>query len=713
MAIHVALEHHTSYRFDRLVRLAPHVVRLRPAPHCRTPVLAYSLKVQPGGHFLNWQQDPFGNYLARLVFPEPARELTINVDLIADMTAINPFDFFVEESAKHYPFDYEPSLVRDLTPYLVTEPPGPLLTEWLAATGPQPSEGTPINDFLVGLNQRLRRDIEYLTRMEAGVQTPEETLALRQGSCRDSAWLLVAILRQLGLAARFVSGYLIQLVADQRPLEGPPGPSADFTDLHAWTEVYVPGAGWIGLDPTSGLFASEGHLPLACTPEPSSAAPVTGALDECEVEFSHVNRVTRFRESPRVTLPYTKEQWARIDALGGAVDTVLAAGDVRLTQGGEPTFVSVTDMDAPEWTVAPDGPGKRELAWRLAGGLAQRFAPGGLLQVGQGKWYPGEVLPRWQIGVLWRADGEPLWQSDALLADPWAAGESTDDDAQWLTLAIATRLGIPPECCLPAYEDPLERLAAEAQLPEGPPPDYDIDPTDQALADARVRARIVAELDADVGAPRGWVIPIHRTHLDDSGWATARWLLRRKHLMLRPGDSPMGLRLPLSSLSWRAARPEPERSPFEKRGPLPVPSFGPPAGVAPQPGGSPTARVVPMDQAPPTALCVERRDGRLHVFLPPLEQLEHVVELLAFIEASAAETGTPVVIEGYAPPVDPRLQRIVVGADPGVIEVNVHPAASWPELSGIVTGLYEEARQAGLSTEKFDLDGTHTGTGGG
>ncbi len=713
MAIHVALEHQTSYRFDRLVRMAPHVVRLRPAPHCRTPVLSYSLQIEPGGHFLNWQQDPFGNYLARLVFPEPMDELTITVDLIADLTVINPFDFFVEETAQRYPFSYEPSLVRDLAPYLTANSPGPLLSAWLDTLEPLAelgSDGVPINDFLVGINQRLQRDLDYLTRMEAGVQEPEETLRLRRGSCRDSAWLLVAIMRQLGLAARFVSGYLVQLVADQPPLHGPAGPSRDFTDLHAWTEVYLPGAGWVGLDPTSGLFASEGHLPLACTPEPSSAAPVTGALDECEVEFSYVNRVRRMQESPRVTLPYTDEQWAGIDALGNAVDAELAAGDVRLTQGGEPTFVSVDDMEAPEWTVAPDGPGKRELAWQLAGKLAERFAPGGLVQVGQGKWYPGEALPRWQIGVLWRADSAPLWEAGTLLADPWATGKSSDDDAQWLTLAIAARLGIPPECCLPAYEDPLERLAAEAQLPDGPPPESDVDPTDPALADARARARIVAELDTDVGAPRGWIIPVHRTPLDGGGWATTRWLLRRKHLMLRPGDSPMGLRLPLSSLTWRKASEDPERSGFVHREPLLVPAHGP---AIPTAGGVPPARIIPLDQSPPTALCVERREGRLHVFLPPLEHLEHAIELLAFVEAAVTESRTPVVIEGYPPPVDPRLHRIVVGADPGVIEVNVHPAASWPQLADIVTGIYEQARRVGLGTEKFDLDGTHTGTGGG
>jgi uncharacterized protein (DUF2126 family)/transglutaminase-like putative cysteine protease len=709
LAIHVALEHQTSYQFDRPVRLGPHVVRLRPAAHCRTPVLSYSLRVEPDTHFLNWQQDPFGNYLARLVFPEPARQLTITVDLVADMTVINPFDFFVDESAERFPFKYEAELARDLAPYLASETPGPLLTEWLAELGANPAEGMPVNDFLVGINQRLQRDIGYLTRMEAGVQTPEHTLERRLGSCRDSAWLLVAIMRKLGLAARFVSGYLVQLVADQKPLVGPAGPTADFTDLHAWTEVYLPGAGWIGLDPTSGLFAGEGHLPLACTPEPSTAAPVTGALEPAEVQFFHVNRVRRLHESPRVTLPYTDGQWADIDALGKAVDDELVKGDVRLTHGGEPTFVSVADMEADEWTVAPDGPSKRELSWRLSGQLAERFAPGGLIQFGQGKWYPGEPLPRWQISILWRADQEPLWLAPELLADPWAPGDSGAEDARALLLEIANRLGIDVEYCLPAYEDPLDRLAAEALLPDGPPPPYDVDPTDPALAEPDARAQIVAALDAERGEPTGWTVFVHRIHSGGGGWATTRWTLRRKHLMLRPGDSPMGLRLPLDSMSWKPVPAEPERSTFEARDPLPSASDLVPDAAA----IVPAATVVPSAQAQPTALCVEVREGRLHVFLPPMEYLEHAVELLGAVQAAVTEVGQPVVIEGYSPPNDPRLLRLVVGADPGVIEVNVHPSASWPELVETVTGLYEDARQIGLGTEKFDLDGSHTGTGGG
>jgi uncharacterized protein (DUF2126 family)/transglutaminase-like putative cysteine protease len=703
MAIHVALEHRTLYRFDRWTRLGPHVVRLRPAPNCRTPILAYSLRVEPEGHFINWQQDPFGNHLARLVFPDPARLLAITVDIVADMTVINPFDFFLDPTAERYPFSYDPALARDLAPYLTMAEPGRLLRQWLDEVK-IPADGEATVDFLVGVNQRVQQAVAYTTRFEPGVQTPDETLEKGLGSCRDSGWLLTQILRGLGLAARFVSGYLVQLKADEAPLDGPAGPTADFTDLHAWCEVYIPGAGWIGLDPTSGLLAGEGHIPLACTPDPSSAAAVTGVIEPGEVTFEYANVVRRVSEDPRVTFPYTEGQWAAIDALGRSVDAVLAAGDVRLTHGGEPTFVSVDGTEAPEWSTAADGDEKRTLARDLTRRLAERFSSGGIVHHGQGKWYPGEPLPRWQMAVVWRADGVPLWTDPSLLAEPWAAGRGEAVDAQRLAGAIAAQLGVPADCCVPGYEDAMHRLWTEARLPGGEAPPADVDPTDPRLAEADARRRLVADLDAAHGDPVGWAIPLHYTYQAGGGWATTRWNLRRGHLVLLPGDSPMGLRLPLDSLTWTPAPPATERSTFEPRGVL----AGPTSGSPPK-----AALVVPADEAPPATLCVEVRQGRVHVFLPPLERLEHAVELLAAIETAAAGLVLPVVIEGYPLPRDPRLREVAIGPDPGVIEVNVQPAASWPELVDIVTTVYGEARRCRLATEKFQLDGSHTGTGGG
>ena len=696
MGVHIAIEHRTRYRFDRAVTVHPHVLRLRPAPHCRTPILAYSLTVEPADHFVNWQQDPFGNFVARLVFPEPTRELSITVDLVADLTVVNPFDFFVEESARHYPFTYEPRLALDLEPYLRPEAePGERLMAWLAGVT-VPADGMAIVDFLVALNQRVHEDVAYSVRMEPGVQTPEETLGRAIGSCRDSAWLLVQILRRLGLAARFVSGYLVQLTADLPALDGPDGPSADFTDLHAWAEVFVPGAGWIGLDPTSGLFAGEGHIPLACTPHPESAAPVTGAIGPCEVTFEYANVVHRVREDPRVTAPYTDAQWDRIDRLGLDVDRVLRDGDVRLTMGGEPTFVSIDDMEGAAWNTAADSDDKRALALDLTARLAARWAPSGVVQHGQGKWYPGEPLPRWQIGIVWRADGRPLWQDPTRLTDPWTAGEADAATARRMIDALATRFGIAADHVLPAFEDPLARVAHEVRLPAGDPPPVDVG---HAAATGVARA-LVAALDTEVVEPRGWVLPLH---VDGAGWGTTTWHLRRGRIVLIPGDSPVGLRLPLDSLTWSPHPPVFERPAFEPFAELPAP------GTAP----ARPAREVARHEAPPTALAVEVRNGNVCVFLPPLQHAEHAIELLTVIEAAAEAAGCPVVLEGYALPRDPRLPTLVVTPDPGVIEVNVQPAVSWPHLREVVEGLARDARLARLGTEKFAVDGLHTGTGGG
>ncbi|GAB4179281.1 MAG: transglutaminase family protein [Thalassobaculales bacterium] len=712
MSIHVALHHRTSYRYDRLVTLGPQVVRLRPAPHSRTPVLSYALKVEPSAHFINWQQDPQGNWLARLVFPEPTRNFSVEVDLVADMTVINPFDFFLEPAAETWPFAYDPVLAAELKPFLRTDTPGPLLAGLLDSI---PRDPCPTVDFLVAINQRLQRDIRYLIRMEPGVQSPEETLARGEGSCRDTGWLLVQVLRHMGLAARFVSGYLIQLVADQKPLDGPAGPPADFTDLHAWTEVYLPGAGWIGLDPTSGLLAGEGHIPLACTPEPASAAPISGLVDPAEVEFGFDMRVTRFAETPRVTKPYAEAEWQRILDLGERLDSELAAGDVRLTMGGEPTFVSVDDLDGAEWNIAALGPTKRALAGKLIRRLAARFAPGHLLHYGQGKWYPGEQLPRWALTCLWRSDGEPLWRDPSLLAADEDAGEADAATAERFAKALCQRLGLDERRLMPAFEDTWYHTWRERRLP------VNIDPHDAKLSDPEERARLARVFEHGLGKPVGHVLPIQHTGW---GWQTGPWFFRPERLYLIPGDSPIGFRLPLDSLPWVVESDYPwhvEDDPFEERPPLP-----------PRQRSLPTARPstrrrgtpLPVPQVPPkvnesapwvvrTAMAFEARGGILHVFLPPLASGSHFVDLVAAVEDTAAALRTKVMIEGYLPPADPRLSSFSVTPDPGVIEVNIHPAASWGELVERTEAVYAEARATRLGTEKFLIDGRAVGTGGG
>ena len=720
MSIHVALNHVTHYRYDRLVTLSPQIVRLRPAPHCRTRILAYSLRVEPAEHFINWQQDPEANYLARLTFPEKTRELRITVDLVAEMSVLNPFDFFLEPYAQQYPFEYEPGEQRELAPYLARLPATRHFAGYLESILRRHKS---VVDFLVDLNMRLSRDVRYLIRMQPGVQTPEETLENASGSCRDSAWLLVQMLRHLGLAARFVSGYLIQLTPDVKSLDGPSGPTADFTDLHAWCEVYLPGAGWIGFDPTSGLLAGEGHIPLACTPEPSSAAPVTGLVEESEVEFEHKMSVQRFWEAPRVTKPYSHDQWAAIEKTGHAVDVELAALDVRLTMGGEPTFVASDDPDGDEWNTAALGKTKRIRAAELYGRLKEEYAPTGLAHFGQGKWYPGEPLPRWSLNCFWRRDGAPIWENPALFANEKVNYGVSEDTARRFLSGVAERLGLAPRFVFGAYEDAFYYLWKERRLPSN------VDPFDSRLENAGERARLARLFEQGLDVAVGHVLPVARD-ASDSTWQTGPWFLRQERCYLIPGDSPLGLRLPLDSLPWTRAEDYPHVSQpdlTQEFPPLPQPTVirQQLKSLTTHPATDAAARAPDPDsvRAPGphesagwltrTAMCAEARNGVLYIFMPPAGRLESYLELVAAVEATAADLSQPVVLEGYEPPRDPRLNSFRVTPDPGVIEVNIHPSESWDELVGHTTHLYEAARLSKLTSEKFMLDGRHTGTGGG
>jgi uncharacterized protein (DUF2126 family)/transglutaminase-like putative cysteine protease len=705
VSIYVALHHVTHYKYDRAIDLGPQTIRLRPAPHTRTPILSYSLKVTPSNHFVNWQQDPQGNWLARYVFPEKATELKIEVDFTAQMTVVNPFDFFVEPYVNSFPFQYPDGLKAELAPYLETTAPGPLLEAYLKDI---PREADSTVNFLVELNAVLQKKIRYIIRMEPGVQAPEQTLAACAGSCRDSAWLLIQILRHLGLAARFVSGYLIQLRPDIDPVEGPREVENDFTDLHAWAEVYLPGAGWIGFDVTSGMLTGEGHIPVAATPHYRSAAPISGTAGAANVEFAFEMNVRRIREAPRITRPFSDAAWDRLDALGEQVDADLKAHDVRLTMGGEPTFVSIDDMESPEWNVAAVGPTKRGLADELIRRLHARFAPGGLLHYGQGKWYPGESLPRWAFGLYWRKDGVPIWKNPELIARIENPKKADIADAERFAEATASKLGIAGDYVLPAYEDPGHWLQKEASLPPN------VEPGDSKLADPEERARMARVFDQGLNTPRGFVLPIQRWNAQAPRWRSERWQLRRGSLFLMPGDSPLGLRLPISSLPYIPPEDYPyinEQDPLAPREDLPVfdqaaaaPGAPPQAVQEQQTRGSGGVR---------TAMSIEIRDGMLCAFMPPVEKLEDYLELVATVEATAEEMQVQVHIEGYAPPYDPRIEVIKVTPDPGVIEINVQPAKSWREAVDITLGLYEDAAKTRLGANKFLVDGRHTGTGGG
>jgi uncharacterized protein (DUF2126 family)/transglutaminase-like putative cysteine protease len=726
MSIKASIHHLTHYRYDQPVTLGPQIIRLRPAPHSRTRVISHSLKITPEDHFVNHQQDPYGNWMSRFVFPEPVRELKIEVDLVADMTVYNPFDFFVEEKSEHWPFNYPTEIANDLSIYMTPDPMGPRLADFMKTISHSTTRSV---DFLVELNARISNEVGYVIRMEPGVQTPEETLERGTASCRDSSWFLIQVLRNLGFAARFVSGYLIQLKPDLKSLDGPSGTEHDFTDLHAWAEVYLPGAGWVGFDPTSGLLAGESHIPLAATPHYVNAAPISGMASPANVEFEFDMQVSRVEEHPRITKPFSDDSWEDLNTLGKKVDDSLNKGDVRLTMGGEPTFVSIDDFESAEWNTDAVGPTKRALADKLIKRLQDRFAPGGVLHYGQGKWYPGESLPRWTFSLFWRRDGKPVWKNPGLIA-PEVSHEKVDEsDAQNLLQEIATGLDIAPKMVVPAYEDPAEWIIKEGNLPEN------VTPENSKLDNVEERTRIARVFERGLTKPSGFVLPIQawQSESKPTRWLSEVWQLRRKHLYLVPGDSPVGYRMPLGALPHIDKANYPytyEADPSEPKKPLPDFDKSSPKGKKKKGKEQHTQKqshyttgeagqeqieqtISEVRGKVRTAMSVEPRDGKLCVFMPPLERVEDYLELLASVEEAAEKLGLPIHVEGYQPPPDPRLNVIRIAPDPGVLEVNIHPAASWEDCVATTEAIYDEARQCRLGADKFMIDGRHTGTGGG
>ena len=677
MSIRVALNHRTQYRYDKAVSLGPQVIRLRPAPHCRTPISSYSLNVHPVGHLLKWQLDLHHNYLARVFFQDKTTEFVVEVDLVAELSPFNPFDFFLEPGVEEYPFEYSAELAKDLVPYRSCEAAGTLLQAFLENL---PGEKRGTIGFLVDLNRRVREQIGYETRLDPGVQTCEQTLERRMGSCRDSAWLLVQILRHLGIAARFVSGYLIQMASEEGAPEDRSGLQTDSADFHAWAEAFLPGAGWIGMDPTSGLFAGEGHIPLVCTPSVSRGAPIEGTTEPANVDFDYSMSIRRLNDAPRPSRPFSEEDWVEVQQVAYCVDADLEAQAVRLTMGGEPTFVGIDETESPQWNIDALGPMKRTRGLALIQCLREKTAPGGMLHYGQGKWYPGEPLPRWALSCFWRGDGIPVWENIDLIAredQDYGFGVA---DALAFIEALTRRLQVSVENVLPAYNP-----------------------------------------ETDSTEPAGYILPIRRRQpAGQLRWSSQLWFPRPEHLLLTPGDSPIGFRISTESMPWVAPDEieyEHAAAPFADRVKLPLrPArrmdlFEKKPGADVLPALSSTAETATELIRP--SLCVQAREGRLHVFLPYASQLADYLDLIAAVEDTCQHLKKPVWLEGYAPPSDPRLRSFSVTPDPGVLEVNLPPATNWNELEQINTVLFEEARRNRLTAEKFAYDGSHIATGGG
>jgi len=692
MSIQVALNHRTQYRYDKPVSVGPQIVRLRPAPHCRTPILSYALNVTPAGRLLNWQLDPYNNHLARLLFPDKTNEFVVEVDLVAELSPFNPFNFFLEPGVQYFPFEYSPELAQDLEPYRRIDPVGPLLQSFLGTLSRE-KQGT--ISFLVDLNRRVRSEIDYVTRLDPGIQTCEQTLEKRTGSCRDSAWLLVQILRHLGIAARFVSGYLIQLAPDETTFDSPSAPQTDSADFHAWVEAFLPGAGWLGMDPTSGLFAGEGHIPLVCTPNASNAGPIDGTVEQANVDFRFSISIRRLHDAPRPSKPFTEQNWLHVQQVAHHIDADLQAQDVRLTMGGEPTFVGIDETESPQWNIDALGPMKRTRGLALIRGLREKIAPGAVLHYGQGKWYPGEPLPRWAMTCAWRVDGVPVWENIDLIAPEDAhenAREITNENQDSSLAAAALKF--------------IEALTRRLEVGS---------------------ENVLAAYNSDTTSPEpaGYILPIRRRQPDGRlSWSSQLWFPRPARLLLSPGDSPIGYRIPTESMPWVAPdplkyehEPAPVAAPLEARIKLPSrPSrrmdlFHKTPAADPLPALSHTAETATELIRP--ALCVQTREGRLHVFLPYASNLADYLDLLSAVEDTCRHLHQPVWLEGYPPPSDPRLRTFSLTPDPGVLEVNLPPATNWDELEHVNTVLFDEARRNRLTAEKFAYDGSHLATGGG
>jgi uncharacterized protein (DUF2126 family)/transglutaminase-like putative cysteine protease len=694
--VRVLITHSSRYQFDGPTKFGPHLIRLRPADHAAAKIESYRLLIDIE-HRLHWQRDPHGNHLARVTFPRDTtpHELPIVVELTADISPRNPFDFFVDDRARQVPFVYPDGLHDELDPFLRDHPSydqGPLCEAFFSTL---PSKGD-IVEVLVECTRLVAQRVVYVIRNEAGVWTPEQTLEHGRGSCRDSATLLIAALRSRGIATRFASGYLVQLADEGMIPDEPRGVSSDVVDLHAWVEAYVPGAGWIGLDATSGLFAGEGHIPLACTAVPGSAAPVDGSADRVATSLQFETTVTRLGFEPRVTAPIDEHSWHSLLAAGDAADAILLAQGLTVTVGGEPTFNARVNGDLPEWRGEALGPAKWIKGLQLAELLQTRLAPASVLLHRIGKHYPGESMPRWALDICARRDGVELWPQRKL---PTLA---TADAARLLAQAICVQLGIAD--VQPrgheAFEDPWPLLQTEHALPPNADPRrYDLD-------DDETRRRLAAHFDRGWSTPAGYAIPLARRD-DRQGWLSETWSLRREQLFLLAGDGPMGMRLPLNSIQGSALVP------------LWPQWIDEPQFADPRRDDDQSQRIASSKSPRPvsigirTALCVQARGDTLWVFVPPVPGFDDFIALIAAIDGARTEVGFDFRLEGYPPPPSSNLQRFAVTPDPGVLEVNLPPVDSCRSSAALLDTVFDAALRIELHSEKYLLDGRVAGSGGG
>ncbi len=690
MSTRISLRHRIEQRFSRAVRLSTHWLRLRPAPGGRSRVTAYSLKVEAQPHWLNWLRDPLENYVGRLDFPEPVTRLGLDVELIAELEPMNPFDFLVEPYAAEYPFDYPKQLQKELAPYLAAPASGARLDAWLDALDPRLGY---IMDFLRQVNSRVNASVPRVLPADSGAIDLEATLASGTGSSRAVAWLATLALRDLGMAARLVSGYRVFLTRE---------PSAS---LHAWTEVYLPGAGWVGMDPAGGLFTHEGYLPLAAAPDPLRAQPLVGYHEACEEELAESVSIRRL-ESDAPGRPFPGVGWGDVQAVGRQMDADLRAADVELTVQTELSFVPAGEPHLPEWNRTALGPGKRRVAQELLMRLRDRLAPGGVLQASQGEWFAGEPLPRWRLSCWWRVDGEPVCRDPVRLNWVGAREGVTLEDAERFGRTLARALGLAPECLVAAHEDGLHSLWRD-ETRQNPGAIW------RDLREPERRRELADKLSHSFGEPRGYVLPLGWNAVEGH-WTSQPWRFRRSGLFLTPGDSPMGYRLPLESLPLEAQEAAaPERCHFDER------------PVLPRVHGEVSARLSRMlrpaseegadegSETPRTAVCLEIRESRLHCFLPPLTHLEYFLDLVAAIEATARALDLSAVLEGYEPPEDFRLRRLVLEPDAGVLRMRLPAARDLPETEAWLRSAFEEAARSGLRTERVTADGRHSPPGGG